>query len=91
MARNKNTIKKDRPVPPSPREILSPQGKRIAGAGGILVVAGFILLSFADSMGRNYPALISPFLLIAGYTAIGVGLFLPPPPPPESDIPKKTI
>lgn len=77
MAKNKNTMKKDHPVPPFPSEPISPQGKLIAGVGGALVIAGFVLLSFADSMGRNLPALISPFLLIGGYAAIGVGLFLP--------------
>ncbi len=45
------------------------------------MVAGFVLLSFADPLGRNLPALVSPFLLIGGYGAIGLGLFLPPPPP----------
>ncbi|UPT72957.1 MAG: hypothetical protein M0D55_13710 [Elusimicrobiota bacterium] len=44
-------------------------------------MSGFVLLSFADARGANAPALVSPFLLIAGYAAIGVGLFLPPAPP----------
>ena len=78
MAKNKNTVKKDLHAPPLPTEALSSQGKVLAGAGGALVIAGFVLLSFADAMGRNLPALISPFLLIGGYAAIGVGLFLPP-------------
>jgi len=81
VARNKNTIRKDAPVSPLPTEALSPRGKRIVWAGGALVVAGFVLLSFADPLGRNLPALVSPFLLIGGYGAIGLGLFLPPPPP----------
>ncbi len=81
MAKHKNTVKKDKPAPPFPTEGLSPLGKRIAMAGGGLVTAGFVLLSFADALGRNLPALVSPFLLIGGYAAIGVGLFLPPVPP----------
>ncbi|MBI2387756.1 MAG: hypothetical protein HYV14_17350 [Elusimicrobia bacterium] len=81
MAKNKNTMKKDRPAPPLPSEPLSPHGKLLAGAGGVLVIAGFVLLSFADAQGRNLPAMASPFLLIGGYAAIGVGLFLPPVPP----------
>ena len=81
MAKNKNTTKKDVPAAPLPTQPLSPQGKLIVGAGGALVVAGFVLLSFADSLGRNLPALVSPFLLIGGYAAIGAGLFLPPAPP----------
>lgn len=81
MAKNKNTMKKDAPAPSAPSEALSSQGKVLAGAGGALVICGFVLLSFADSMGRNLPAMVSPFLLIGGYAAIGFGLFLPPAPP----------
>ena len=81
MAKNKNTMKKDHFAPPLPMEGLSPLGKRLIGAGGALVVAGFVLLSFADAAARNLPSLVSPFLLIGGYAAIGVGLFLPPLPP----------
>ena len=81
MAQNKNTMKKDRPAQPLPMQALSSRGKLIVGAGGALVIAGFVFLSFADSLGRNLPALVSPFLLIGGYAAIGIGLFLPPTPP----------
>jgi hypothetical protein len=81
VAKNKNTVKKAHPAPPLPSERLSPQGKLLAGVGGALVVVGFILLSFADAQGRNLYAMVSPFFLIGGYAAIGVGLFLPPAPP----------
>ena len=86
MAKNKNTVKKDRPAPPLPSEPLSPLGKKLAWAGGALVLIGFALLAFADAMGRNLPALLSPFFLIGGYAAIGAGLFLPPaaPVPPSA-------
>jgi hypothetical protein len=79
MAKNKNTMKKDASAPTPPTQTLSSAGWRIVGAGGALVISGFVLLSCADAMGRNLPAVVSPFLLIAGYAAIGVGLFLPPP------------
>ena len=82
MAKNKNTMKKDRPAPPAPTEVLSPRGKMLAAAGGVLVLCGFVALSFADPLGRNLAAQASPFLLIFGYTAIGFGLFLPAPPTP---------
>ncbi len=86
MARNKNTVKKDRPAPPAPSDALSPLGKKLAWAGGALVALGFVLLSFADALGRNLPALVSPFLLIGGYALIGAGFFLPPFPvaPPSA-------
>ncbi len=78
MAKNRNTTKKNVQAPTPPSESLDSRGKLIVGAGGVLVLAGFVLLSFADSMGRNLPALLSPFLLICGYAAIGLGLYLPP-------------
>lgn len=78
MAKNKNTMKKDVPAPPPPREDLSSRGKALIGAGALLAVSGFVVLSFADARGQNWAALISPFLLIAGYSAVGLGLFLPP-------------
>jgi hypothetical protein len=81
VAKNKKTIKKDLHTPPLPSEPFSPRGKRIAWAGGTLVLAGFVLVSSADSMGRNLPAMASPFFLVGGYAAIGVGLFLPAVPP----------
>ncbi len=81
MAKHKNTIKKDARAVPLPTEALSPRARLIVGVGGALVVAGFVVLSFADALGRNLPAMVSPFLLIGGYAAIGAGLFLPPASP----------
>ena len=77
MAKGKNTMKKNPPAPPLPYEPVSSRGQKIAWAGGALVVAGFVLLSFADVRGRNLPSVISPFLLVGGYTAIAAGLFFP--------------
>ncbi len=51
------------------------------GAGATLAIAGFALLAFADALGRNVPASVSPFLLIGGYSLIAVGLFWRPAPP----------
>lgn len=81
MAKNKNTVKKDNSAAPVPYEPVSSFGWRLIWAGGTLVVAGFALLAYADPMGRNLPALVSPFLLIGGYAAIGAGLFIPSPSP----------
>lgn len=84
MAKNKNTKKASSPAPAVPTEGLSPRGKAVAAAGGASVLAGFIVLSFADPLGRNLASVVSPFLLIAGYAAIAFGLFLPPAPPPAA-------
>jgi hypothetical protein len=84
MARNKKTFKERVPAPPPPSAALSPVGKRLALAGGALVLLGFAVLSRADALGRNWAASLSPFLILGGYAAIGVGLFLPPAPPPPA-------
>lgn len=84
MAKNKKTTKAFVPEPPASSAPLSAEGKALVGAGGALVVLGFVVLSFSDPLGRNVPSVVSPFLLLAGYAAIGLGLFLPadPPSPP---------
>jgi hypothetical protein len=84
MAKNKKTVKEKVPAPPPPSEVLSPRGKTLVMAGGALVLLGFIVLSRADSLGRNWAASLSPFLILGGYAAIGIGLFLPPAPPPPA-------
>lgn len=85
MGKNdKKTRKEKVPAPPPPSEALSPRGKVLVMAGGALVLAGFLVLSRADALGRNWAASLSPFLILGGYAAIGVGLFLPPAPPPPS-------
>jgi hypothetical protein len=84
MAKNKKTLKEKVPAPPPPSEALSSRGKALVLAGGACVLLGFAVLSRADSMGRNWAATVSPFLLLGGYAAIGVGLFLPPDPAPSS-------
>ncbi len=47
----------------------------IGGGIGLLVI-GYSVLSFADAKAQNLPGLLSPFLILGGYAAIGVGLFL---------------
>ena len=84
MAKVKKTFKPKVPAPPPPSAELSSRGKKLALAGGILVVAGFAVLSRADAMGRNWASSLSPFMILGGYAAIGVGLFLPPQPPPSA-------
>jgi hypothetical protein len=84
MAKAKKTFKEKIPAPPPPSAALAPVGKRLVAAGGTLVLLGFAVLSRADALGRNWAASLSPFLILGGYAAIGIGLFLPPPasPPP---------
>lgn len=84
MAKPKKTQKEKVPAPPPPSEALNPLGKRLVAAGGVLTVLGFAVLSRADALGRNWASSLSPFLILGGYAAIGVGLFLPPAPPPSN-------
>jgi hypothetical protein len=77
----KKTHKEKVPAPPPPSAVLSPRGKALVMAGGIVAVLGYLVLSRADALGRNWAASLSPFLILGGYAAIGVGLFLPPAPP----------
>jgi hypothetical protein len=80
----KKTQKEKVPAPPPPSEKLSSRGKLLIKAGGIFVLAGFAVLSRADALGRNWASNLAPFLILGGYAAIGVGLYLPPESLPPS-------
>jgi hypothetical protein len=48
-------------------------------AGGIFtLVAGYIVLAFADAKAQNWAGTFSPFLILGGYALIGIGLLLAP-------------
>jgi hypothetical protein len=59
--------------------VLPPRGiKRLTFVVGIvLLVMGFCLLRLTDPAGRNWASLLSPFLLLLGYGAIGFSLYTP--------------
>lgn len=88
----KKTHKEKVPAPPPPSENLSSRGKLLIKAGGASVLLGFVVLSRADSMGRNWASSLAPFLILGGYAAVGVGLYLPPDSRPASPAssPEKT-
>lgn len=85
--KDKKTIKTSAPSLPPPSESLNPRGKALAAAGGVLVVLGFIVLSRADALARNWAGHLAPFLVLGGYAVLGLGLFLPPPEPPVPPTP----
>ena len=62
---------------------LSSTGKKTVAAGVVLAAAGFAVLTQADSMGRNWAASLSPFLILGGYALMGWGIFRDDPPRPS--------
>ena len=65
------------PAAASPDEAITPLGKKVIGIGVAVIVLGFIVLSKADPMGRNWAAHLSPFLILGGYILVGAGIFFP--------------
>ncbi|MBI3296661.1 MAG: hypothetical protein HYZ75_00750 [Elusimicrobia bacterium] len=72
-------------------EGISSRGKKVIAGGMVLVAVGFMVLTKADPMGRNWAASLSPFLILGGYACVGWGIFLPEKTikaePPSSNIP----
>jgi hypothetical protein len=72
MAKKKTIV-----VSEAPEDKISSLGFRVIGAGAFLVVAGFVVLWFSDPLGRNWASHLSPFLIVGGYVAIGLGIIAP--------------
>ncbi len=70
----------ERPALPGDDRITR-RGKTIIVVGLAAILAGFIVLTRADPMGRNWASHISPFLILGGYALIGMGIFTPDPEP----------
>lgn len=60
-------------------EDISARGKRAIACGIASLALGFFILSYSDPMGRNWASKLAPFLILGGYTVIGLGIFLPDP------------
>lgn len=56
---------------------ISKMGKKIIIFGIFIVIAGFYILTKTDSYGQNWASKLSPFLILGGYTIIGVGIIYP--------------
>ena len=67
---------------------ISSRGKRVILGGICMVIAGFIILAFADPEGRNFASHLAPFVIIAGYATIGIGIILPDKKP---DLPTEKV
>lgn len=60
---------------------ISDTGKKTIAGGVLLAAVGFVVLTKADAMGRNWAASLSPFLILGGYALMGWGIFRDDPQP----------
>lgn len=73
----KRNSRENKPVPGpgvSDRSALSAAGRRVIPAGICLLAAGFFILSKADPAGKNWAALVSPFMILGAYAVIALGI-----------------
>ena len=63
---------------------LSATGKKTIAAGVALAAAGFLVLTKADAMGRNWAGTLAPFLILGGYGVMGWGIFRDDPQSPAA-------
>jgi len=70
---------------PSPSEEggeeITSRGWKIIGAGVLILVLGFYILTYTDPLGKNWASKISPFLILGAYAVIAAGILLPDEPP----------
>jgi len=75
-------MKKDKRITVSPKiekpkRIISRRGWRVIFLGIVLVIVGFVILSFASPDAQNWAGKLSPFVILGGYATIGIGIVLP--------------
>lgn len=85
--KDKRTQKTSSPSPAADAPALSVRGKKLSVAAFVLIVLGFVILSRADALARNWAGQLAPFLLLGGYGLLGVALFLPSDPPSTPPLP----
>ena len=61
--------------PSLPAAGFSSSGKRLIGAGVLLVALGMFALTRTDRYGRNFASLAAPFLILGGYGVVWAGLW----------------
>ena len=58
-------------------EGINKNGRKLIAAGIVLLTAGFLLLTRTDPGGQNWASTVSPFMIVAAYIAIAVGIVFP--------------
>jgi len=58
----------------APASVITASVKKWVGAGIAVVILGFIVLAMTDQNGQNWASTLSPFLILGGYSLVGVGL-----------------
>jgi len=56
---------------------ISRTGKKVIVSGIALLFIGFFVLTKTDPSGSNLASMVSPFLILAGYVVIGIGIIFP--------------
>lgn len=64
--------------------LLPKRGRRFRWIGIVLAIIGFYILRLTDPAGQNWASVVSPFLLVCGYTLFGIGIALRDPAPPPN-------
>ena len=80
-SRGNKKPKKASPLETSRTQTISIFGKKMIAGGVVMVIVGFWVLSFADSLARNWASSLSPFLILGGYAVIALGILWPQPDP----------
>ena len=81
----KDKKKQSAALPSTPHGLTTPlvskRGWKLMGLGLVTLVAGYTLLSFADSLAQNLPGKLSPFVILVGYGFVGIGIIIKDPLP----------
>lgn len=56
---------------------ISKRGKLIIFLGIIVAISGYFVLSLTDPEGQNWASKLSPFLILGGYSFVGIGIITP--------------
>jgi hypothetical protein len=65
------------PAKPAEPKGISRTGKKIIGAGIVVLIAGYFVLTKTDPAGQNWASTVAPFLILGGYALIGIGIVAP--------------